>query len=119
MAFNLTGAEETLTIREGADISLDISLADDNGSLDLTGYTATMRIGPDLDNPAELTLTVGSGLAINATEGIITITLTNAQTDALTFSTGRYDLEIVDGGGLIDPVLYGKFVVGQKVPNGS
>lgn len=117
MAFNLIGAEEPLIIREGTDIDIDISLTDETGPLDLTGYTATMRIGPDLDTAAELTLTVGSGLSINAPNGTITITLTNAQTDGFSFEEGRYDLEIVDGSGLIDPVIFGKFVIVQKVPD--
>lgn len=117
MAFNLIGSDEPLVIREGADISIDIALEDENGPLDLTGYSATMRFGPDYDTAAELTLTVGSGLTINAAEGIVTFELTNAQTTAFTFSQGRYDLEIVDGSGKIDPVLYGKVTIIQKVPN--
>lgn len=117
MAFNLIGSDESLVIREGADIKLDIALEDENGPLDLTGYSATMRFGADYDTAAELTLTVGSGLTINASEGIITFELTNVQTAAFTFSQGRYDLEIVDGSGKIDPVLYGKVTIIQKVPN--
>ena len=69
MAFNLIGSDEPLVIREGADISIDIALEDENGALDLTGYSATMRFGPDHDTTAELTLTVGSGLTINESEG--------------------------------------------------
>ena len=119
MAFNLIGAEEPLVIREGTDVSIDIALEDENEPMDLTGYTAEMRFGAGLDTPAELTLTVGNGLAINEPEGIITFTLTNAQTAAFSFEQGRYDLEIIDSGGLIDPVIYGKFTIVQKVPDGS
>ena len=117
MAFNLIGNDEPLVIREGTDISIDITLEDENGPLDLTGYSANMRFGPDLETAAELTVTVGSGLTITPLEGKINFTLTNVQTAAFTFTQGRYDLEIVDGSGLIDPVIYGKVTIVQKVPN--
>jgi hypothetical protein len=118
MAYNLKGAEELLSFREGTDISVDVEMADEGGNaLDLTGYSAQMRIGLDYDTPAELTLTVGAGIAIDTATGVMTFSLTNAQTDALTFKQGRYDLEIIDSDGNIDPVMSGRITIGQRVPD--
>lgn len=118
MAFNLTGADQALNFRQGTDISVNVEIRDDNGTpLDLTGYTAEVRIGPDVNSTAEVTLTVGNGITIDEEAGIVTYTLTNAQTDAFTFTQGRYDLEIIDSNGKIDPVVSGKVTIAKRVPN--
>lgn len=118
MVFNLIGADEPLNFRQGTDVSVDVEIKDDEGSpLNLTGYTAEVRISPDRDTAAELTLTVGNGVTIDTESGIVTYTLTNAQTDSFTFIQGRYDLEIIDAGGKIDPVVSGKVTIAKRVPD--
>jgi hypothetical protein len=66
--------------------------------IDLTGYTARMHIRSSIDAPTTLLELTTSNNKIsfpNALEGEILLKLTAAETAALTWDTGVYDLELV------------------------
>lgn len=75
-------ATADLTVIVGADFSTQIQLFSDAAQsvpFDLTGYTATLRIG------SRFTLTVGSGLTIaTPANGTIVAALTHEQTGSVT-----------------------------------
>lgn len=111
---------EDLTIDQGADVAIELHLVDPDGSKkNLTGYTASAYMkrsyGDDSDFVAFTTL-----ISTPQTDGIVTLSLTNEQTDALN-TRGRYvyDVEISfedsDGESIIERVLEGKIKVTPSV----
>ena len=76
------------TLYEAADFSLPLTVVDENGdAVDITGATFACSFRWQYaDADAEIELTSGSGIAITtAASGIYTLTITDAQTGAVTF----------------------------------
>lgn len=96
----MAAAVYNFEIEQGANFSKVITWYDATGSLvDLTSYTAAMKAKVNIDDTAvvvdstsNLTITLGGAL------GTITLTMTAAQTAALTFRTAHYDLELTLSG---------------------
>lgn len=80
-----------------------------NTPVDMTGATARMRI---YDAPAGgtllLTLTQASGITINNTDRTIRPRI---ETAAVTWTTGYYDLEMTDAGGVVTQLLAGVITI--------
>lgn len=90
----------------------------DNGTpFDLTGYTARMQVRATIAAASALIdLTSPSGgIVLGGTAGTIAITITAAQTAALTISSGFYDLELIDAGGAVRRLLSGVVTVSKEV----
>lgn len=90
--------------------------------LDLTDYTATLRIAAGYKAAESLlTLTVGDGLTIaSPTDGTIGIRITPEQAATLPArqtSPLVYSLEIIDGDGVVEEKLYGDFDAKPRVPS--
>ncbi len=88
-----------------------------NTPIDLTGYTARMQIKAklaDATNILELT-TENGGIAVNNTDKTTTVTLTAAQTTALTFKSAVYSLEMVASGGQVTEVMSGSVTLDKEV----
>jgi hypothetical protein len=84
-----------LVIDQGTTFSADLTLTDDNGDmLQLGGYTANsqMRKWYTSTNPAAIFTT-----SINTTSSVITLSLTDTQTNNLTAGRYVYDVEINNG----------------------
>jgi hypothetical protein len=84
-----------LVIDQGTTFSADLTLTDDNGDmLQLGGYTANsqMRKWYTSTNPAAIFTT-----SINTTSSVITLSLTDTQTNSLTAGRYVYDVEINNG----------------------
>lgn len=62
--------------------------------IDLTGYTAELRIGDDL------TLTDGAGITLGGVAGTATVVISAVQTAALVSASGVYELDVISGGGV-------------------
>lgn len=83
----------------------------------LTGYTAKLSLKRNYnDASAVLTLTSGSGITLDATNGCFYLALTNAQSAALQDPTGvpasyYYDLLMTDGSGFVSKPVRGTFTV--------
>jgi len=73
----------------------------------LSGFSARLQIRATADATGdplvELTTTADDGIVLDDAAHTITVTMTAAQTAALTFASGVYDLELVSGA--VEPVV--------------
>ena len=82
-----------------------------------TGYTARMQIRRTIDSSAimiELTTENGGIAFTSPSSGELTVSMTAVQTAALT-SSGVYDLEIINGAGLVSRLIQGNFTLNLEV----
>ncbi len=82
----------------------------------LANHTARMQVRRTVESETSLiSLTTENGrIAINTAEGLITLSISAADTSALT-SSGVYDLEIITSGGLVSRVIQGTFTLSLEV----
>jgi len=87
-----------------------------NTPTDLTGYTARMSIKDKVGGTELLSLTSSNAriLLDNATK-TVKIDLSAADTTAITWAKGVYDLELVSAGGIVTALLYGAVTVTKEV----
>ena len=81
-----------LSIDQGSDFSAEVIVEDANGDVaNLTGYTGAGQIRKTYTSSTA----VAFGVAVtNATSGLLTLTLTNAVTNAMKAGRYVYDVEI-------------------------
>lgn len=91
------------TIQQGTKFSRVLTWKDSAGSLvNLTGYTAEMRIKSEASDPVEvITLSTtpdedGNGITLGGAAGTITLLIKSATTDAMDFNEADYDLDLID-----------------------
>lgn len=83
---------------------------------DLAGYTARMTIKDEIGGTSLLSLTTAnSRIALDNTAKTITLTLDAADTEAIDWTTGVYDLELVGSDGSVTALLYGTVSVSEEV----
>lgn len=101
---------EELEIDQGSDVSIEVHLVDKAGAVkNLSGYSASAKMkktyNSDSADTTEFTTTV------QASTGVVTLTLTNAQTDALKAGRYVYDVETSyddsDSNTIVERVLEG------------
>ena len=82
----------------------------------LTNHTARMQVRRTLESTTPLiTLTTENGrISISGDSGFITLTISAADTAALT-SNGVYDLEIIAANGIVSRVIKGTFTLSLEV----
>lgn len=87
--------------------------------IDLTGLDARMQIRErDVSLTPEIELTTGNGrITFVPLEGQINIVLTAPETEALTITSGVYDLEIYDSADVdvVDTILEGAVTISEGV----
>jgi hypothetical protein len=112
---------EDLTFDQGADVSVELHLVDPDGSKkNLTGFSVAAKMKRGYNSDSADTVDFNTTVTTPAVDGIITLSLTNEQTDALN-TRGRYvyDVEISfedsDGNTIIERVLEGKIKVSPSV----
>lgn len=82
----------------------------------LAGYTARMTIRDFVGGMELLSLTtVNSRILLDDTYKTITLFISATDTAALDFSSGVYDLELVDGSGIVTQLLAGNIYVTNEV----
>ena len=102
-------------IDSGADYTSTVTVTDGTGSAyDLTGYTAAAQIRKTYESSAA---TVSFTVAFNAdrTTGQLDLTLTGAQTAAVTAGRYVYDLLITSGAGALTRVVEGIAQINPRV----
>lgn len=109
---------EKFTIDQGSDIAIQLELTDATGNIkDLTNYSAEAKLKRNFNSDSSDT--TDFTIAITPAEGIVTLSLTNTQTDALKVGNYVYDVEIsfVDSNSstIIERVLEGKIRVSPSV----
>ena len=84
---------------------------------DLTGYSAEMKVKDAVGGNTLLTLSsaINGGIFIDNPTKTIKLVLTAAQTAALVWSTGVYDLELTSPGGVVTALLYGNVTVTPEI----
>lgn len=113
---------EDFTIDQGADVAIELHLQETDGSKkDLTGHSAAAKMkrsytSVDSDEIIDFTTTVTEP----TTDGILVLSLTNTQTDALNPRLRYvYDVELSftdsDGNEIIERILEGKVKVTPSV----
>lgn len=113
---------EDFTIDQGADVAIELHLQEQDGSKkDLTGHSASAKMkrsynSVDSDEIVDFTTIVSSP----ATDGILTLALTNTQTDALNPRLRYvYDVELSfqdsNNQTIIERILEGKVKVSPSV----
>lgn len=111
--------EETFTIDQGADVAIELHLIDPTGGAkDLNNHTINAKMKKNFNSDSADTQIFNS-ITPNPTDGIITLSLTNAQTDSLRAGKYVYDVEISfvdsDSNVIIERVLEGRIVVSPSV----
>ena len=114
---------EDIVIKQGTDVAIEIELINADGSKkDLTNHSVSAMMKRRYQDSAEdpSTLTFNSVVVTPPTDGIVTLSLTNTQTDTLT-PRGRYlyDVEISysdsDSNTIISRVVEGQIEVSPSV----
>ena len=110
---------EEFTIDQGSDVAIEIHCVDaNNAKKDLTSRTVTAKLKKNYNSSDSDTTTFNSVIS-DADDGIITLSLTNTQTDAL--KTGRYvydvELSFVDSNAntIIERILEGRIQISPSV----
>lgn len=111
---------EELSIDKGSDITLQLELEDTSGNKkDLTNYTVAGKLKKTYNTPdGEATIFV-TEIQAPAADGVVNLTLSNSQTDALKAGRYVYDVEISfidsDAQTVIERVLEGTIEVTPSV----
>lgn len=112
---------EDISINQGTDTTVRLELVDENGATkNLTNYSVLAKLKKTYNSTDSADIVSFSAqIPTPASNGIINLTLTNAQTDAM--KTGRwvYDCEISfndsDGNEIIERILEGKATITPSV----
>lgn len=112
----MSAGHHDLELEQGSDFTTTLTYKDeDDAAIDLTSYTANLRVAVDHDTSPDFTLTESSGLTLGGTAGTIVVTITDTQVDALTWKQGWYDLVIISAAGLKTRIMQGQVFVKQQV----
>lgn len=106
------------TIYQGATFSRILTWKDGNEDpVDITGFTARMQIRESVDaaDPFLSLTTENGGIALGGAAGTITLTISSTGTAALSQSSGVYDLEMIDGDGIVSRLLEGSVLISREV----
>lgn len=101
-----------LVIDQGTTYTTDLNLTDENGDpLVLSGYSANSQIRKHYTS----TNSVAFSVSINATAGVITLSLTANQTSDMTSGRYVYDVELTDASNSISRIVEGIVTVTPQV----
>ena len=102
-------------IDAGADYTTTVTVSDSSGAaLDLTGYTAAAQIRKTYESSAA-TVAFTVAFASDRTTGQLDLTLTGAQTAAVTQGRYVYDVLITSGAGALTRVVEGISTINPRV----
>lgn len=111
---------EEFTIDQGADVAFELHLTDNTGAAkNLSSYSVAAKMKKNYNSDSADTHDFTTLIASPATDGIVTLSLSNTQTDAL--KTGRYvyDVEISfvdsDSNTVVERILEGRVQVTPSV----
>lgn len=99
-------------IKTYAQESLDLSLtyyADSEGTtpVNLTGYSAAMRIMDKPNGTVIATLTHSAGITLGGSAGTVVVSRTPNQVQAWAIDKGAYDLVVTSGSGKAEMLIHG------------
>ena len=85
--------------------------------LDLSNYTASLKVAADYYSPAVISLSTSSGIVLGGTTGKVSITFSAAITDAVVLTgdfCGIYQLELFDNA-ITRRTLQGEFILNKAL----
>jgi hypothetical protein len=101
-----------LVIDQGTTYTTDLNLTDENGDpLVLSGYSANSQIRKHYTS----TNSVAFSVAVNATAGVITLSLSANQTANMTSGRYVYDVELTDASNSVSRIVEGIVTVTPQV----
>lgn len=109
------------TIDKGATFSLTVTYKDAAGDpVNLTGWTARMQIRETPSSASTLLTSTGGSPTIaisntNFATGVISITISAANTANIAVPVAYYDIEVESGAGLVRRVLQGRLAISPEV----
>ena len=100
-------------LEQGATFNRILTLKEDGGVMDLTGYSVASKMRSTHDSST----VVGTFACTisNATGGQITMTMTNSITGAIEEGIYVYDVEITSGAGVVTRIMEGQVTVNPEV----
>jgi len=106
-------------IEKGATFELTVTYKDAAGAaVDLTSWTVRMQVRETPSSASTILTSTGGSPTITITKnssGVISATISAANTAALTPATAYYDIEAENGSGLVRRVLQGRIVISPEV----
>jgi hypothetical protein len=104
-------------VEQGATSRTTLTLRDEAGPVDLTGYMARLQVRETVGSPTTLLdlSTSSGGISIDGPAGSLTLLLSDEATAALTWRHGVFDLEITSPGGDTTRLLKGEITVDPEV----
>tara|TARA_B100001939_G_scaffold347990_1_gene371843 strand:+ start:2064 stop:2417 length:354 start_codon:yes stop_codon:yes gene_type:complete len=111
---------EEITIDQGSDVSVELKILDTDGSKkNLTGYSAAAKMKKTYNSDSDQTFDFTTAFPTPRTDGKLTLSLTNTQTDLIKAGRYVYDVEIShvdsDTNTIIERVLEGQITVTPSV----
>jgi hypothetical protein len=101
-----------IVIDQGSTYTTDLNLTDENSdALNLTGYSANSQIRKHFTSSNSVTFST----SINATAGVITLSLTANQTSNLISGRYVYDIELTDASNSVSRIVEGIVTVTPQV----
>ena len=114
----MTAAVYDFVIEQGATLDKSFIWKDSTGTvINLSGYTARMQIRPTAVASTvllELT-TLNNRIIITAGQGKIQLLVSAADTSAITWQRGKYDLELVSSTGVVTRLLSGDVEISREI----
>ena len=85
--------------------------------VDLTGYTADMKIRQTINSPTVLfeASTTNGFIVLGGTAGTIALTIPASSTGAFTFVKGVYDMNLTSSSGIVTRLMQGSVYVSPSV----
>ena len=111
---------EEFTIDQGADVAIELHLQNVDGSKkNLANYQVAAKLKKNYNSDSAETTDFTSIVADPASDGVVTLSLTNTQTDALGKGRYVYDVELSyldsDANTIVERVLEGRIQVTPSV----
>ena len=107
---------DTITVYDGGAIVDGVVVG---GTVrNFTGYTGRLQIRTVLSNDIIITLTNGAGITLSSL-GVITLTMTAAQTAAIAAGDYKFDMQTTSGAGVIKTWIEGSFTIVTDVTANS
>ena len=111
---------EEFSIDQGADVAVELQLVDENGvKKNLTNFTVYAQMRKSYNTIDDEAITFNSIIATPPSDGVVTLSLTNTQTEALKRGRYVYDVELSfedsDGNTIVERILEGRVQVTPSV----
>ena len=111
---------EEFTIDQSTDCAIELHLTDESGAKkDLSNYSVNSKLKKNYNSDSDDTTLFTTIIANPATDGIVTLQLTNTQTDSLRAGRYVYDVELSyldsDSNTIIERILEGRIQITPSV----